>query len=123
MSARHVEVVEMSGHIIDSLLLPKVLDAIMTRGAGYEIQQFRVGKRQDDPSYVRIEVRADSAAVLERVVAEIHPHGAVAVHTADCKVVVADLAGAFPDGFYCTTNFRTEVRLRGEWIEAEDQEM
>src|SRR6185437_3508996 len=64
MAGRHVEVVEMSGHIIDSLLLPKVLDAIMTRGAEYEVQEFRVGKRQNDPSYARIEVRAPSAEDL-----------------------------------------------------------
>ncbi|MDB5310653.1 MAG: hypothetical protein JWO38_4855 [Gemmataceae bacterium] len=123
MAARHIEHVELSGHIIDSLLLPKVLDAIMTRGAAYEIEEFRIGKRQDDPSYARIAVRADSADVLEQVLAEIHPHGAVPVHTADCKAVAADVAGAFPDGFYCTTNFRTQVRLRGEWVEVEDQEM
>ena len=123
MSARNVEHVEMSGHIIDSLLLPKVLDTIMSRGARYEIQEFRVGKGQNDPSYVRIEVRADSPEVLERVLAEIHPHGAVPVNTADCATAVADVDGAFPEGFYCTTNFRTEVRLRGEWVEVEDQEM
>jgi lysine-ketoglutarate reductase/saccharopine dehydrogenase-like protein (TIGR00300 family) len=123
MAARHVEHVEMTGHIIDSLLLPKVLDAILTRGATYEIKQFRVGKRQDDPSHVRLEVRADSPEVLERVLAEIHPHGAVPVHTADCVSVPADVPGAFPEGFYSTTNFRTEVRLGGEWVEVEDQEM
>ena len=123
MAARHVEDVEMTGHIIDSLLLPKVLDAILTRGAGYEIKEFRVGKRQDDPSHVRIEVRADSPEVLERVLAEIHPHGAVPVHTTDCVAVPADVPGAFPEGFYCTTNFRTQVRLGGEWVEVEDQEM
>ena len=119
----HVEHVEMSGHIIDSLLFPKVLDAIMTRGARYEIQEFRVGKRQDDPSYARLEVRADSAEVLEQVLAEIHPHGAVSVHPGNCTAVPADVPGAFPDGFYCTTNFRTQVRLGGEWVEVEDQEM
>ncbi len=31
--------------------------------------------------------------------------------------------GAFPEGFYSTTNYRTQVRLGGEWIEVEDQEM
>ena len=31
--------------------------------------------------------------------------------------------GAFPEGFYSTTNFRTQVRLGGEWIDVEDQEM
>jgi lysine-ketoglutarate reductase/saccharopine dehydrogenase-like protein (TIGR00300 family) len=123
MAARHVEHVEMTGHIIDSLLLPKVLDAILTRGATYEIKDFHVGKRQDDPSRVRLEIRADSAATLERVLAEIHPHGAVPVHTGDCAAVAADIPGAFPEGFYSTTNFRTEVRLGGEWVEVEDQEM
>jgi lysine-ketoglutarate reductase/saccharopine dehydrogenase-like protein (TIGR00300 family) len=123
MAARHVEHVEMTGHIIDSLLLPKVLDAILTRGAGYEIKQFRVGKRQDDPSHVRLEIRADSPEVLERVLAEIHPHGAIPVHTTDCVTLKADVPGAFPEGFYSTTNFRTEVRLGGEWVEVEDQEM
>ncbi|HVL16134.1 MAG TPA: TIGR00300 family protein, partial [Gemmata sp.] len=34
-----------------------------------------------------------------------------------------DMDGAFPDGFYCSTNFRTQVRLNGEWIDVEDQEM
>ena len=31
--------------------------------------------------------------------------------------------GAFPEGFYSTTNQRTEVRLGGQWIEVADQEM
>jgi lysine-ketoglutarate reductase/saccharopine dehydrogenase-like protein (TIGR00300 family) len=31
--------------------------------------------------------------------------------------------GAFPEDFYSTTSFRTQVRLGGEWIDVEDQEM
>ena len=31
--------------------------------------------------------------------------------------------GAFPEGFYSTTNQRTEVRLESHWIEVADQEM
>jgi lysine-ketoglutarate reductase/saccharopine dehydrogenase-like protein (TIGR00300 family) len=38
-------------------------------------------------------------------------------------VVAADMDGAFPEGFYSTTNHRTQIRLGGEWIEVEDQEM
>ncbi len=37
MSAPHVEFVEMTGHIVDSLLLPKVLDTILSRGGRYHI--------------------------------------------------------------------------------------
>jgi len=123
VSQRHVEVVEMSGHIIDSLLLPKALDAIVSRGAQYEVKDVRIGMRPEDPSFVRIEVRADSAALLERVLAELHPHGAIPVHKEDCRTATADVPGAYPDGFYCSTNCRTEVRIGGEWIEVHDQEM
>jgi lysine-ketoglutarate reductase/saccharopine dehydrogenase-like protein (TIGR00300 family) len=41
----------------------------------------------------------------------------------DCRLVEADIAGAFPEGFYSTTNQRTEIRLGGEWIEVDLQEM
>jgi lysine-ketoglutarate reductase/saccharopine dehydrogenase-like protein (TIGR00300 family) len=123
MSAPFVEHVEMTGHIVDSLLLPKVLDAILSRGGRYHIETLRLGQRQDDASFARIEVRADSAEQLDAILGEIHPHGAVPAHAADCRTVPADMAGAFPDGFYCSTNFRTQVRLAGEWVDVEDQEM
>ena len=44
MSQSHVEHVEMTGHIVDSLLLPKVLDAILSRGGHYHIETLRLGK-------------------------------------------------------------------------------
>jgi lysine-ketoglutarate reductase/saccharopine dehydrogenase-like protein (TIGR00300 family) len=118
-----VEEVEIQGHIIDSLLLPKVLDEILTQGGSYVIKDIRVGQRQTDTSYARIEVRADSAEVLRQVLDSIHDHGAVSVTPRDCTTVAADMDGAFPEGFYSTTNYRTQVRLNGEWIDVEDQEM
>ena len=123
MSAPHVEHVEMTGHIVDSLLLPKVLDAILSRGGRYNIDTRRLGQRQDDPSFVRIEVRADTPEQLEAILAEVHPHGAVPAQPGDGRTAAADMDGAFPDGFYCSTNFRTQVRLAGEWVDVEDQEM
>lgn len=121
--ATHVEHVEMTGHIVDSLLLPKVLDAILSRGGRYNIETLKLGQRQDDPSFVRIEIKADTAERLEAILAEVHPHGAVPAHTGNCQTTPADMAGAFPDGFYCSTNFRTQVKLDGEWVDVEDQEM
>jgi lysine-ketoglutarate reductase/saccharopine dehydrogenase-like protein (TIGR00300 family) len=118
-----VEEVELHGHIIDSLLLPKVLDVILARGGSYVIKDIRIGQRQEDPSHARVQVRADSPEQLEDLLNIIHDHGAVPVQIADCQTVAADVSGAFPEGFYCTTNFRSQVRLAGEWIEVEDQEM
>jgi lysine-ketoglutarate reductase/saccharopine dehydrogenase-like protein (TIGR00300 family) len=118
-----IEEVEIQGHIIDSLILPKVLDEILTHGGSYVLKDIRVGQRQTDPSYARMEIRAPTAASLREILDVIHDHGAVPVAAQDCTAVAADLDGAFPEGFYSTTNHRTQVRLRGEWIEVEDQEM
>lgn len=117
------EEVQLQGHIIDSLLLPKVLDVILTHAGTYVIKDIKIGQRGSDPSHARIEVRAATADRLNEILGVIHDHGAVPVHVADCVVVPADLDGAFPDGFYCTTNFRTQVRLGGQWLDVLDQEM
>jgi len=117
------EEVELQGHIIDSLLLPKVLDEILTRGGSFVIKEIRVGQKQTDASFARLEIRSDTAQVLEDILNAIHDHGAAPVNVGDCTFEVADMDGAFPDRFYSTTNYRTQVRIGGEWVEVRDQEM
>jgi lysine-ketoglutarate reductase/saccharopine dehydrogenase-like protein (TIGR00300 family) len=120
---RFVEDVEVHGHIIDSLLLPKILDEILTRGGTYVLKDIRIGQRQTDLSHACIQVQAPDAQTLHAILDSIHDHGASPVADRDCTVIAADMDGAFPEGFYSTTSFRTQVRLGGEWIEVEDQEM
>jgi lysine-ketoglutarate reductase/saccharopine dehydrogenase-like protein (TIGR00300 family) len=117
-----VEEVDLEGHIIDSLLLPKVLDEILTHGGSYTLKHIDIGKRPSDPSRARIEVRAPSADALREILDNIHDHGAMPTAAQDCAAVAADRAGAFPEDFYATTNHRTQVRLDGEWVDVEDQE-
>src|SRR5207248_3076615 len=102
------EEVELNGHIIDSLLLPKVLDEILTRGGTFVMKEVKIGERQSDPSHARIEVRAPTSAVLEEILDAIHDHGASPVNSQDCTYVPADMDGAFPENFYSTTSFRTQ---------------
>jgi lysine-ketoglutarate reductase/saccharopine dehydrogenase-like protein (TIGR00300 family) len=118
-----VERVELAGHIIDSLLLPKVLDHITAAGGAFKIEEITVGQARNDPSYALIEVHAPTADRLQQILADIADHGAVPIHDQDARLVAADIAGAFPEGFYSTTNQRTEVRIGGKWIEVQDQEM
>src|SRR3954452_21408112 len=110
-----VDEVEVRGHIIDSLLLPKILDRILQMGGSFEIRECRIGARRVDPSYARIAIRAGGADELDAILGDLVEHGASAVHPEDARVVPADIAGAFPEGFYSTTNQRTEVRTGGHW--------
>lgn len=118
-----VEDVEVSGHIIDSLILPKILDTITAAGGSFTIKQIAIGHARSDPSHALVEVRAPSEQRLREILDAIYDHGAVPVVTSDCRLEAADMPGAFPEGFYSTTNQRTEVRIGGEWIEVGLQEM
>jgi lysine-ketoglutarate reductase/saccharopine dehydrogenase-like protein (TIGR00300 family) len=118
-----VEQVELSGHIIDSLLLPKVLDEVMKLGGTFRIESLEVGRRRSDPSTARLLVEAGSRERLDEILVQIARHGAVPVHQQDCDYQVADLEGVFPEGFYCTTNEDTEIRVNGQWLPVGRQKM
>ena len=64
-----------------------------------------------------------SEQTLSEILAQVADHGAVPTALHDCQLVAADIDGAFPEGFYSTTNQRTEIRLGGHWIPVADQEM
>lgn len=117
------EEVEVRGHIIDSLILPKILDCILNNGGTFRISRIAIGQARHDPSYALVEVRAETRAALDRILAQIADHGAVPTATQDCCLAPADVAGTFPEGFYSTTNQRTEVRVAARWVPVLDQEM
>lgn len=123
ISTDHMEDVEVSGHIIDSLILPKILDTITGYGGNFHIKQISIGHGRTDPSYALVEVRAATSETLQDILAQIADHGATPTGLQDCRLVEADMDGAFPEGFYSTTNQRTEIRLDGSWLAIDDQEM
>ncbi len=116
------EVVELSGHIIDSLILPKVLDEIVAAGAEYTIAEFKIGTRHEDSSYARLRISAQRD-VLDRLLAELAKLGAAPPDTVDARLVAADRDGAFPEDFYSTTNLPTQVRRDDVWHWVENPEM
>jgi lysine-ketoglutarate reductase/saccharopine dehydrogenase-like protein (TIGR00300 family) len=117
------EDVEVSGHIIDSLILPKVLDEIRAGGGSFRIKQMSVGEDRHDASHALLEVSAPNENVLQEILAQIADHGAVPTAKEDCRLACADVDGVFPEGFYSSTNQRTEIRVEGRWIPVELQEM
>jgi lysine-ketoglutarate reductase/saccharopine dehydrogenase-like protein (TIGR00300 family) len=117
-----VEVVEVEGHIIDSLILAKVMDVIIAHGADYRVIDVEIGKTNADPSRARLEVEA-ADDVLGSLLVELQVHGANRVQQNDAELVVTDRDGVFPPGFYSTTNLPTSTRLAGRWADVENPEM
>lgn len=117
------DIVELHGHIIDSLLLPKIMDEILTRGGIYELLEINVGMKPTDASYAKIKVLAKTATELEDILEVIHDHGATAISPEDAGIEPADMDAAFPEAFYSTTNHQTQIRWQGKWVDVADQEM
>ncbi|HEY6409256.1 MAG TPA: TIGR00300 family protein, partial [Ktedonobacteraceae bacterium] len=117
------ELIELSGHIIDSWTLPRAWDIIMDRGGNFDVQEMRVGVNKNDPSYARLKIEAPNAEVLELILSELQQFGAVLVHAADAQTVAVEQHGVLPAKFYSTTNLPTQVRLNGQWVTVEGIEM
>ena len=117
------ETVLISGHIIDSLILAKVLDIILMMGGTFDLEDVHIGKTREEPSQARIVIRATSSTLLNDILKAIQPHGASVEREADCRTDTASADGVFPDDFYATTHLPTHVRLNGQWVEVDRIEM
>src|SRR5690348_5657854 len=105
------------------MMLPQIMDIVMDLGGNFTIEELKVGQHKTDPSLCRMEVYADSAALLDRIVQRARALGATAEHEQAVRVDKVARAGVFPEGFYSTSNLPTEVLIDGHWVNVENIEM
>jgi lysine-ketoglutarate reductase/saccharopine dehydrogenase-like protein (TIGR00300 family) len=117
------EDIRLEGHIIDSLLLPRVLDDILERGGEYRILRFRMGREKDDHSLALLRVSASTEEHLHSILRGLQQHGAELVEQEDVRLEPAPADGVFPPDFYSTTNLETFVRVDGGWLPVQWPEM
>jgi lysine-ketoglutarate reductase/saccharopine dehydrogenase-like protein (TIGR00300 family) len=115
--------IELHGHIIDSLILPRIWDTVMRQGATFAVQEMRIGQSATEPSYARMTISAPSQAALETLLGDLEQLGAEIVGTADARIASVEFPGVLPDDFYATTNLPTDVRMNGAWWPVADIEM
>ena len=115
--------IELSGHIIDSLILPRIYGKIMDLGGEFNINRFEIGKSKKEPSYVRMTIYANNEEKLDEIINELQLLGAKLVEVSEIKLVEVTVDGVAPDNFYSTTNHRTYVYYNNRWLEVEDIEM
>ena len=119
----HKREVKLSGHIIDSLILPKALDLIMDMGGDFKILEFKVGKLKGDISHARILVEASDETLLGEILDELSEVGAIVVELEDVRLLKSEMDKTLPDDFYSTTHHPTQIRYNGEWVVVENIEM
>ena len=113
----------LTGHIIDSMILPQVMDMVMDLGGNFTIEELKVGQHKTDTSICRMEVVAGSAEELDRIVRQARALGATAESEEPARTEKVTKEGVFPEGFYSTSNLPTDVLIDGQWVHVDNIEM
>ncbi len=81
------------GHLVDSQVLKTIFDRIVERGASFEVQDFVLGRTNDDFSKLTLKISAPQPALLARLVEDLVPLGCRSVGEQDALVRIADRDG------------------------------
>ena len=96
MPDKPYEDVQIEGHLIDSLMMPHIMDQIMDLDGEFEMLTFEVGRMKDDPSHAVMRIFGRDAAHLDELLQAITEFGVVAVRPQDAVLEVADSGVGIP---------------------------
>src|SRR5579871_1897885 len=117
------EVVEASGHLIDSHVMEQIFDTVVEYDGRFEVEEFRIGRSNAEPSYLRMKVETADGTDMQQLLGQLLGLGCSPVDSGDAELATVERDRCAPEDFYSSTNHRTLVRHGGEWIEAENQRM
>src|SRR5712691_9291737 len=117
------EIVEAEGHLIDSQLLNAMFDTVVRHDGAFEVLEFRIGRTNDEPSFVAMRVTSKGSAALTELLEELVTLGCRVARIEDAHLLPADRDGCAPEDFYSTTNHQTSVRIGGAWAQVGHQRM
>jgi lysine-ketoglutarate reductase/saccharopine dehydrogenase-like protein (TIGR00300 family) len=117
------EVVEAEGHLIDSHVMEQIFDKVVESNGRFEVEQFRIGRTNGDPSYLRLRVETANRQQMDHVLAQLLAIGCSPADTGDAVLGVVGRDRCAPEDFYSTSNHHTFVRINGDYVEVKNQRM
>src|SRR5579862_8345701 len=117
------EVVEAEGHLIDSHVMEQIFDKVVEGNGRFEVEQFRIGRTNGDPSYLRLRVETPTRQQMEHVLAQLLAIGCSPAETGDAALGLVERDRCAPEDFYSTSNHHTAVRIGGEFVPVQNQRM
>jgi len=117
------EVVEAEGHLIDSHVMENIFDQVVEHHSRFEVEQFRIGRTNSEPSYLRLRVVSPDEPSLNRLLESLLLLGCAPVEAGDAALREVERDRCAPEDFYSSTNHRTHVRHGQQWLEVENQRM
>src|SRR6202165_2660135 len=80
------EVVEAEGHLIDSHIMENIFDKVVEYHGRFEVEQFRIGKTNSEPSYLRLKVETPDGVSLDRLLHELLSLGCAPADSSDAHL-------------------------------------
>jgi lysine-ketoglutarate reductase/saccharopine dehydrogenase-like protein (TIGR00300 family) len=117
--------IQLQGHLLDSGLVNRALDTIVSNGGSFHVLNFSLGNQRQDTSVAEIKVSAPNREVMAEIMGQLIDLGAVRPPEDATSAVLAavPLPGVAPDDFYVSTIYPTEVRVGTTWIKVQNQRM
>ncbi len=121
--AKFQHIIEVKGHLIDSMILTKIFDIIMDLQGEFQVQKFSVGKKKKDESYAKLLIQGKSKEHLNQILQAVYREGAISKIQQDAVLKATQKDMVMPDDFYSTTNNHTDIFYKGKWIRVENMMM
>jgi lysine-ketoglutarate reductase/saccharopine dehydrogenase-like protein (TIGR00300 family) len=116
-------VLEVRGHLIDSMILTRIFDKIMDLKGDFNVLEFKIGKRKNELSYARLMVHGKNKKHLDQLLATLYIEGAQPVVIEEVLIKPAPEDMVMPSDFYNTTNNSTQIYYSNEWIDVRNMMM
>ena len=117
------ERVEAQGHLIDSHIMEQIFDTVVEFHGRFEVEQFRIGRTNSEPSYLRLKIDTGDTESMEKILSRLLGLGCSMVESGDAELYTVVRDCCAPEDFYSTTNHRTYIRRDGQWLEVQNQRM
>ena len=117
------EVVEAEGHLIDSHLMEQIFDTVVEYNGRFEVEKFEIGRTNADNSHLRLKIETESPADMEQLLSQLLDLGCTPADSGSAELATVERDCCAPEDFYSTTNHKTLVRQKGDWLEVENQRM
>jgi lysine-ketoglutarate reductase/saccharopine dehydrogenase-like protein (TIGR00300 family) len=118
-------IVHLEGHLLDTGLVNRALDTIVSGGGSFQVLKFDLGEQRQDVSTAEVKVSAPDQAIIVDIMGQLIDLGAVSVteDSAHAHLEAIVQTGVAPDDFYVTAIYPTEVLIEGQWIKVQGQRM
>src|ERR1019366_5541137 len=82
------EVVEASGHLIDSHVMEQIFDTVVECNGRFEVEQFKIGRTNAEASYLRLKLETAQPQEMQQLLGHLLGLGCTPVHTGDATLAM-----------------------------------